>query len=362
MDTNMTGLDLGRKSLYQAWYKRQWPCAVAYMRTHAPERSDKSPEWLAAHCMAVTGSTVGKLLGVSKWGTPRDEWEAKTLRRPPIEGNWRMRKGQGLEKALAEELTFMLADCSVQYPGVEISVPDKPWHACQIDALGACPQYDAFTIECKVVTGGSDWGEGSTIEDGIITDERSQVPLDYMAQVYWGLICLHELGRHTDTAILIASVGVESVPRVYVFHWSESMYEILTTKADDFMFLHVIPDIEPEQTVTEYRSSIARAFAPKGDLVEAQEPAKALELAQRYQLACDSVKQAEEVKDAIKAELCDLIGLHEGLTVAGQTVATWRSYKSKSLDKEALEKDHPGLLAEYTKESPSARRVFSVKS
>lgn len=351
-----------KAAIYKAWYVTAWPRAVEYMRTHMPEHGDKSPEWLAAHCMAVTGSTIGKILGVSKWGTPREEWQAKTLRRPPISSNWRMRRGQGLESALAHELGYMLNDCVVQYPGVEISPSDKPWHKCQIDALCGCAQYGGCTVECKVVAGGSDWGEGSVIDsDGWIIEEDNTVPLDYAAQVYWGLICLHELGKHVETAILVAAVGSENEPRIYVFHWSDEMFETLTAKADEFFFEHVIPDVEPAQIVSERRQMMAIARPEKGDMIEAATPAKVLDLAQRYQRACDDVKAAESVKDEIKTELCDLIGEHEGIAVAGQPVATWKAYKSKTLDKDALEADYPGLLAKYTKENPSARRVFSVK-
>ena len=49
------------------------------------------------------------------------------------------------------------------------------------------------------------------------------------------------------------------------------------------------------------------------------------------------------------------------MNVAGETLATWKSAKgSKRFDAKAFKENHPGLYAEYEKETPGSRR-FLVK-
>lgn len=71
------------------------------------------------------------------------------------------------------------------------------------------------------------------------------------------------------------------------------------------------------------------------------------------------LKSYQELEDKLKAELCELIGDHEGLTIDGETVATWKGQARQSFDTKSLKADHPELAEKYTK--TITVRTFLVK-
>ena len=56
-----------------------------------------------------------------------------------------------------------------------------------------------------------------------------------------------------------------------------------------------------------------------------------------------------EVEKKARAEIEDAMGDNEAGTVDGELAITWQTSKRRSLDQEALKRDHPILVEEYKK-------------
>jgi putative phage-type endonuclease len=60
-------------------------------------------DWLRNRRTGITGTDVGKIMGVSKWGSPQDVWKDKVGISQPIEDNESMLWGRILEDVIAME-------------------------------------------------------------------------------------------------------------------------------------------------------------------------------------------------------------------------------------------------------------------
>lgn len=66
-----------------------------------------------------------------------------------------------------------------------------------------------------------------------------------------------------------------------------------------------------------------------------------------------AVEVAEREKDRVEAAFKALLGDAEAATVKGEVVFTFKNGTRKALDQKALKEQHPEMVAEFTKESPT---------
>ena len=69
-------------------------------------------------------------------------------------------------------------------------------------------------------------------------------------------------------------------------------------------------------------------------------------------------KVIDETEDAIKAEICGLMGEAEFATINGTLACTWKTSSRNSLDQKKLEAEHPALVEKFQKQSTF--RTFRV--
>lgn len=64
-----------------------------------------------------------------------------------------------------------------------------------------------------------------------------------------------------------------------------------------------------------------------------------------------TIKEAEDAEDRIKAELTALMGEAEYATIGGTLALTWKNSVRNSLDQKALEAEHPALVEKFKKQT-----------
>jgi predicted phage-related endonuclease len=54
------------------------------------------------------------------------------------------------------------------------------------------------------------------------------------------------------------------------------------------------------------------------------------------------------LEDKLKADLCELIGNHDGVTINGDVVATWKGQTRASFNTKLMQLEHPDIVDKYT--------------
>lgn len=187
----------------------------------------------------IGGSTIPKILGRSKWGTPLDAYlELRKEKEQPTETSEDQDRGNFLEPALRE---WAQKKTGVMYvkPEKTIAYSDWPWATYSPDGLSIGPVGGTIApnpntlLEIKSPRFADlfEWGEPGTDE----------VPVDYLLQVSWGLMVT---GR--TKGIVAALIGGEL--RLYNIERNPALEKAMLTQAKLFVEQHVIPGVPPAPT------------------------------------------------------------------------------------------------------------------
>lgn len=178
----------------------------------------------------IGGSTIPKVLGLSKWGTPLDAYlELRKEKLEPTETTEDQDRGNFLEPALREWAQKKTGMKFVK-PDKTITYADWPWATYSPDGLAPG---DDVVLEIKApgIHTIGEWGAPGTDE----------VPADYLAQVMWGMMVT---GR--GKSIIAALIGGEL--RLYEVLRHAKLESEMLARAKVFVEQHVIPGVPPEPT------------------------------------------------------------------------------------------------------------------
>jgi putative phage-type endonuclease len=306
-------------------------------------------QWLNERKRGVGGSDVGKVLGVSDYGTAVDVWLEKTGRSAPVEQTEAMWFGNELEAAVARRYAREAGVDVVRHNFMAFD--DEAFLVGNIDRLvklhgSGAPAHQgevrtAVGLECKT-SSQAPWDE---------------VPLHYQAQVQT-YMALHPTIMQFDVA---ASFYVAKAFKVFSVERDNEVIDSIREAVKEFWEKHVIPDVPPPPTCEADCKAIWKASNPLRKVYATDEVAMAVKSLKELQARIKELEAgASDVKASIMAAMEDgevLIGPD------GEKLATWKSNKaSKKTDWEAVAKalnPDESLVAAWTAEKSGAR-VFRV--
>ena len=307
-------------------------------------------QWLNERKRGVGGSDVGKVLGVSDWGTAVDVWLEKTGRSAPVEQTEAMWFGNELEASVARRYAreaevdvvrhnFMAFDDEAFLVGnidrlVKLNGAGAPAHNGEVRT--------AVGLECKT-SSQAPWDD---------------VPLHYQAQVQT-YMALHPSIQRFDVAA--SFYGFAKAFKVFAVPRDEEVIASIRERVKEFWLRHVVADVPPPPTCEEDCKAIWKASNPGRKVYASDVVVDAVKALKDFDARIKELEAgASEVKASIMAAMEDgevLIGPD------GAKLATWKSNKDSSkTDWEAIVKalDPPKhLVAAWTTTKPGAR-VFRV--
>lgn len=307
-------------------------------------------QWLAQRRVGVGGSDVGKILGVSDWGTAVDVWMEKTGRSAPVDQTEAMWFGNEMEDAVARRYA--------SEGGVEVvrhnfmALDEDNFLLGNIDRLVKLPGDGVAAHQGEVRTA-----------RGLECKTSSQapwedVPLHYQAQVQT-YMALHPSILRFDVAA--SFYGFAKSFKVFPVERDEVVICSIREAVKEFWVKHVISDTPPTPTCEDDCRSIWKASNP-GRKVFANDDVV---------LAVKKIKELDEQIKALESGISDfksgvMAAMEDGeilLASDGSKLATWKSNKaSKKTDWESVAKavNAPeSVIAACTVEKEGAR-VFRV--
>lgn len=307
-------------------------------------------QWLNERKRGVGGSDVGKVLGVSDWGTAVDVWLEKTGRTAPAEQTEAMWFGREMEDAVARRYA---SETGVEVVRHNFMAIDEEYHLLgNIDRLVkptenglAAYQGEVRTdlaLECKT-SSQAPW------ED---------VPLHYQAQVQT-YMALHPTIERFDVAASFYGFG--KAFKVFSVERDNEVIEAIREAVKAFWEKHVVPDVPPPPMSEADCKALWKVSNPLRKVYATDEVALAVESFKEMEAR---IKELEAGASAVKASI--MAAMEDGEVLIGPDgakLATWKTNKaSKKTDWEAVAKalnPDESLIAEWTTEKSGAR-VFRV--
>lgn len=285
-------------------------------------------QWLAERLNGITGSDILKAIGVEN--SPLSLWVAKTTGQDPIEPTEAMEWGHRLEPIVAEAFEDRTG-IEVVKANVLLAHPEFNWARATPDYLVE----DGTGLEIKCVGSymAHEW-------------ENDNVPLRATAQCTWYMAVTGAPAWHV--AALIGGNRLET----RLVERNDDLIGQLFVLAGEF-WQRVLDREMPPVTSGEDEAKALAALFPEHDeqLIELDDAGA--EVYRNWLLARDQRDTAETLVELYGNQLRALIGEHEGVTLDGRKVATWKWQTSNRLNTKALRAAHPGIAEEFTYESPS---------
>ena len=307
-------------------------------------------QWLNERKRGVGGSDVGKVLGVSEWGTAVDVWLEKTGRSAPVEQTEAMWFGNELEAAVARRYAREAGVDVVRHNFMAFD--DEAFLVGNIDRLVKLPGSGApahqgevrtaVGLECKT-SSQAPWDE---------------VPLHYQAQVQ-AYMSLYPSIQRFDVAA--AFYGRPKAFKVFEVPRDEEVIASIRERTREFWLRHVVADVPPSPTCEADCKAIWKASNPGRKVFASDEVVRAVKSLKEFEA---HIKELEAGMSDVKTSI--LAAMEDGEILVGpdgEKLATWRSNKSSTkTDWEAVAKalNAPeSLIAAWTATKPGAR-VFRV--
>ena len=185
-------------------------------------------EWLKARKLGVTGTDVGKIMGLSKWGSAQDVWEDKMGLKPPIDDNESMLWGRLLEPLVLSEYARRNCVNVIKPEGVTIGKED--WMIGSPDGI--------------VIADDKSWQYGVEVKTTrSMKTFQVNVPLDYEYQCRWYMM-ISDLPYWDVVALIQGSTYHEQrIQR------DNDLEEEMIDRCRDFWFNNVMAKCPPNPSV-----------------------------------------------------------------------------------------------------------------
>lgn len=301
-----------------------------------PEHVQDSPEWHEARRRSIGASEVAAILGLSPWQTPLGVYRAKMGVPNDIPEDLAY-FGHALESPIAQWIIDKHPEVGDVCPGWSLRSMEHPWLTATPDRITYGPDglaQNPIPIEIKTSSAYSrdKWSDG--------------VPDYYKVQsiVQQGILGV-------DFGWLAVLHGGNS-PELYKVPFEADVWEQIVRITGEWWETHVAAQTPPEPVTS---AEAVELWPGDPDLtVEGDEAL--FEAWGAYGLMQAERVELDRQLDAVKLELQKAMADATALTYQGRELFTWRPRAgAKRLDAAALKKDHPELVAEYTKQGEPTR-------
>ena len=292
-----------------------------------------SQEWLTMRFMdsegrkRISASAAAAIYNLHRF-VPSDKYAAELLSdTPPVptEPTWAMTRGNDLEPLCIKWANDRL--------GIEFITPEELF--CYDDPQGA-----------RLI---------STL-DGFYEDKNNRAVLEiktynrtWMGELpdYWRIQGIQQ-AICADVDVITWAVFDSSLSlHIHTQQVSDDEKQEHITKASEWLSA-IDMGMTPPGVTWSFASIQERYPEPlEDDLVETDQ--SHMGAVQELREVRAQLKELEAREDELKAHLCELIGEHEGLSIGGTTVATWKGQSRSSFDSKSLKADHPNLAEKYTR-------------
>ena len=325
--------------------------------------------WLFERSLGIGGSDIGALLSMSSYTTRFMLYQDKANGIVEFEGNRFTKWGNILEQVIGENFSKEFNIPIVQSPPASSGIGDRShWLRFNID-FDVPNSFIMGEVKTASAESRDQWGLGITpnmIEvlqsehtsiDLITNDlciytiDQCEFPLTYFCQMQYYLMMMNK--RY---CFLTALIGGND-ERHYLISANKQFQHLIYYRATYFMFHNVIEKHTPLKTPYEQLQEYI-AYDHSGE-VDASEcdglKDKLFELYKLSELYSGLGKAKVELENEIKM----IIGEKTEIVEDGETLANWNSQTRISVDRDALEDEHPDLFEKYKKEK--VVRVLRLK-
>lgn len=295
--------------------------------------SQERLDWLKGRQSGIGGSDVAAILGLSKWKSPLDVYNEKIAETPVEETNASMEWGTRLEPVIRQKYADDTG-LTVTIPNETFRHPDHPFMIANVD--GILP--DGNVLEIKTARSGADWGEEGTDE----------IPEYYLTQVQHYMTVLG--AKRCDVAVLIGASDF----RIYHVDFDPEVAAMLIEEEKAFWQRVVDRNPPPPRTYAEASVAFPRS---KPQDIEATDAI--LHDAAELESVNREIEELKSRKELLQGNITAFMGESDTLTVAGKTIATWKSSKPRvTFDSATFKSKHPDLYNQYLKEGAANRRFL----
>lgn len=288
-------------------------------------------------------------MGLSPWATPMKTWRMKTGREveridPAREKLFK--RGRLFEPVIVEMGVDRLReqgfdvdvlhrneryyDAEHGFISVEIDAEFVLAGEAEINGKRVVFNYETVNVDAKSVNGfaSKKWG----------AEDTDEIPIEYASQFMTGLMVTRR-----RWCLVLALLGIDFVG-LYWLERDDTTIAGMRKRLVSFWYDHVLADVPPDPIV--YDDITALFPLDNGQAVEASDDvvAKVQKLAE----VRGRMRTLKAQEDFLKFEVADFISPHARLTHKGQTIATWKGQPYTRFLQQEFEKDHPGLVPQYT--------------
>ena len=295
-------------------------------------------EWLEKRRKCITGTDIGSILGINRYGSPMSVFMDKIGLSDPVSENEPMFWGKALEPVIAARYE--------RDNGVALTQGE---FMTKKEIFGGTPDFLSKDRLIEIKTAGfyaaKKWGETGT----------DQIPESYLCQVQWYLMLTDR--EIADIPVLIGGQDY----RTYTVVRNDALIDILTSSAEAFWNDCVVPQLPPPIDTSDASKKFLESFFPRsrGKMLDAT--AESGNMARELKAMRDTIATLEGRKALLENQLKMAIGDNDGIEGSNFKV-TWRSTKdSQKTDWEKLAKNFnlsPHLIKEFTSVRPGSRRFL----
>lgn len=296
-------------------------------------------EFLEWRARGIGASDIAGILGVSPWNSRYSVWLSKVFDANAGEASnaEAMKWGKLLEDAVISEAARRLG---VRAYGLQTRCEHEayPWARCTVDAFCEDERGEGGVIEAKT-TGENHW---------------SDLPEYYEAQVLWQL---EVTGRSYGWVAALHNGRKMSLWRVDARpDLQDGLIDAARYFWERFVLTGAPPPLDGAEATTDalntlYGESDAGTTVPLD--------AYADKIAALYRLEHD-VKTLSKDADKLKNEIKAVLGRGEVGTLDGMPAVSWKSYRARRIDLDALRAKYPREAADC--ETVSESRRFTLKN
>lgn len=305
----------------------------------------------AVRRLAIGGSEVGAIFGVSSFQDAFGVWASKKGGLPPGKPTERMLVGKALEQGVLQLYTHITGREVQPYFDQTFQHPDRPWMVYTPDAL---VKGERRGVDCKVVAWDQRHRWGPTAED---------IPLEVQLQCWWYMAALNY--EAWDVAALVG----DGLPHVYEIYRDLEAEEVMLARVYEFWARYIAGDEVPP--ITQGLSAgmwLQQAFPREKTNSRPAEPQE-VDLLEQYAQVRVQEAQARAARGSLENQIKLAIADHEGLywshgkftwkKTKDGTKVDWESAARGLLQRFITDKaERDTLMGIYTKPKPGYRRIY----
>lgn len=312
---------------------------------------DARAAWLEERRTGVGSSDASALVGLNRYSSALEVYLQKIGELGSEPENEAMRWGNILEGPVAEEFANQTGFDIVVPPIPEGAVSGMvrsdlwPWMTANIDRYLAEPGADEWCALLEVKTGGpyvaADWGDEPP--DHVLVQVQHQLAVTGLSRAFVAVLIAGQHFRYYEVLrgdeIIAGLVELEREFWDQVTRRDPPAPDASDSAADALLAMYDF-ERESEVDLPPEASTLIAAYARTG--VEEKE----------------LKTKRKGLANAIKA----LLGDHHVGLLAGEKAVSWPRWSEKRLDRDAMEADHPKLVAQYLVDERRGRLVLPKKA